>query len=100
MKKTIVIGKERQQIWFDLECKQSRQVVRQYLRNYHNGNSDTDRASYTHKKETSYKELLRQKKAQHRRSVLDTLQKSSRDPKTFLENPEVFCTKKDSNKLS
>ena len=47
MKKTIVIGKERQQIWFDLECKQSRQVVRQYLRNYHNGDSDTDTASYT-----------------------------------------------------
>ena len=42
MKETIVIGKERQQIWFDLECKQSKQVVRQYLRNYHNGNSDTD----------------------------------------------------------
>ena len=69
MKKTIVIGKERQQIWFDLECKQSRQVVRQYLRNYHNGNSDTDRASYTQKR-NEYKELLRQKKAQHRRSVL------------------------------
>ena len=50
MKKTIVTGKERQQIWFDLECKQSRQVVRQCLRNYHNGNSDTDRASYTQKK--------------------------------------------------
>ena len=49
MKKTIVIGKERQQIWFDLECKQNRQVVRQYLRNHHNGNSDTDRASYTQK---------------------------------------------------
>ena len=69
MKKTIVIGKERQQIWFDLECKQSRQVVRQYLRNYHNGNSDTDRASYTQKR-NEYKELPRQKKAQHRRSVL------------------------------
>ena len=79
MKKTIVIGKERQQTWFDLECKQSRQVVRQYLRNYHNGNSDTDRASYTQKR-NEYKELIRQKKAQHRLSVLDTLQKSSSDP--------------------
>ena len=100
MKKTIVIGNERQQIWFDLECKQSRQVVRQYLRNYHNGNSNTDRASYTHKKETSYKELLRQKKAQHRRSVLDTLQKSSRDPKTFWKSLKSFAPKKDSNKLN
>ena len=49
MKKTIVIGKERQQIWFDLECKQSLQVVRQYVRNYHNGNFYTDRDSYTQK---------------------------------------------------
>ena len=73
-KETIVTGKERQGISFDLECKQSRQVVRQYLRNYHNGNSDTDRADYTQKR-NEYKELLRQKKVIHRRSVLDTVQK-------------------------
>ena len=90
---TIVTCKERQEIWFELECKQSRQVVRQYLRNYHNGNSETDRASYTQKR-NEFKELLRQKKVIHRRSVLDTVQKSNNDLKTFPENPEVFCTKK------
>ena len=92
MTTTKVIGKERQQIWFDLECKQSRQVVRQYLRNHHNGNSDTDRASYTQMR-NEYKELLRQKKAQHRLSVLDTLQKSSSDPKTFWKTLKSFAPK-------
>ena len=60
MKKTIVIGKERRQMLFDLECKQSRRVARQYLRNFHNGNSDTDRASYTQKR-NECKKLLRQR---------------------------------------
>ena len=60
MKKTIVIGKERQQIWFDLECIQSRQVVRQYLRNYHNGNSDTE--IVIHKKQTSIRNFLGRRK--------------------------------------
>ena len=71
----------------------SMQVVRQYLRNYHNSNSDTDRASYTQKR-NEYKELLRQKKAQHRRSVLDTLQKSSRDPKTLWKTLKSFAPKR------
>ena len=48
-------------------------MVRQYLRYYHN--SDTDRERYT-QKTNEYKELLRQKKDQHQRLVLDTLQKS------------------------
>ena len=60
MKKTTVIGKGRRQIWFDLECRQSRRVVRQYLRNFHNGNSDTGRASYTQKR-NECKKLLRQR---------------------------------------
>ena len=47
MKKSTVIGKEKKQIWFDLECRESRQVLRQQLRKYHKSNVDTDRLSYT-----------------------------------------------------
>ena len=47
MKKSIVTGKEKKQIWFDLECRESRQVLRQQLRKYHKSNVDTDRLSYT-----------------------------------------------------
>ena len=71
-KKTILIGKERQQIWFDLECKQSRQVVRRYLHNYHNGNSDIELV--IHKRETSIKNLSDRRKI-NIDIVLDTLQK-------------------------
>ena len=60
---------------------------------YHNGNSDTDRASSTQKR-NEYKELPRQKKTQHRRSVLDTLQKSSSDPETFWKTLKSFAPKK------
>ena len=60
MKKTIFIGKERQQILFDLECKQSRQIVRQYLHNYHNGNSDTELV--IHKRETSIRNFSDRRK--------------------------------------
>ena len=57
MKKSIIIGKEKKQVWFDLECRESRQVLKQQLRKYHKSNVDTDRLSYTQKRK-EYKELL------------------------------------------
>ncbi len=93
MKKSIIIGKEKKQIWFDLECRESRQVLRQQLRKYHKNNVDTDRLSYTQKRK-EYKELLRVKKTAHRQKVLDALHKAKNDPKTFWGKLKSFVSKK------
>ena len=77
--------KEKKQIWFDLECRESRQVLRQQLRKYHKSNVDTDRLSYTQKR-NEYKELLTVKKTVHRQKMLDALHKAKNDPKTFWGN--------------
>ena len=91
--KSIIIGKEKKQIWFDLECRESRQVLRQQLRKYHKSNVDTDRLSYTQKRK-EYKELLRVKKTAHRQKVLDALHKPKKYPKIFRGKLKSFVSKK------
>ena len=93
MKKSIIIGKEKKQIWFDLECRESRQLLRQQLRKYQKSNVDTDRVSYTQKRK-EHMEFLRVKKTAHRQKVLDALHKAKNDPKIFWGKLKSFVSKK------
>ena len=50
MKKLMTIGRESKQILFDLECRESRRVLRQQLRKYHRSNAENDLLSCTQKR--------------------------------------------------
>jgi len=91
--KSVIIGKEKKQVWFDLECRESRQLLKQQLRKYHKSNVDTDRLSYTQKRK-EYKEFLRVKKTAHRQKVLDALHKAKNDPTIFWGKLKSFVSKK------
>jgi len=84
MKKTIVIGSERRQVWFDLECRESRKILRTHLHRFSRTNLDTDRHAYAHKRK-EYKELLRQKKKAHKDKIIQSLQVNFDKPKQFWE---------------
>ena len=99
MKKEIVIGKEKQNKWFDKECYESRQEVRKQLRKFHKSNAATDKDAYTARR-NEYKELLRQKKTSHRQTILDSLHNSSNNPATFWKTIKSISAKKSiSNKI-
>ena len=93
MKKNIVVGKERQQKWFDRDCHQRRQQLRQCLRKFHKSNAYADKVTYTEKR-NEYKELLRQKKASYHQSVIDTLDRNKNDPTSFWKTLKNFTKKK------
>jgi hypothetical protein len=86
MQKTITVGKEKQNVWFDSECYQKRRILRKLLRKYqktrHSSDAADVRASYTEQRKL-YKETLKQKKTAHRQHTIDTLNNSCNDPKKF-----------------
>ena len=57
MKKTIFIGSEKRKTGFDLECRESRTILRQRLRRFCKSTCDKDRLSYSQKRR-EYKELF------------------------------------------
>ena len=93
MKKSIVIGKEKKQLWFDFECAESRRQLRRHLRKYHSSNGVEDRINYTQKRK-EYKELLRMKKTTYRKRVLDSLHENKNNPKAFWGTLKNFVSKK------
>ena len=84
MKKTVIVGSEKRRVWFDLECKQSRKLLRQNLRRFNRSNNDADRLAYTQKRR-EYKELLRKKKKTHKENLLTRLQQNRNNPKEFWD---------------
>ena len=82
MKKTIHVSSKPRNIWFDLECSQSRQVVRQHLRKYVRSSLDEDREAYAAKRK-EYKELLRNKKMIYKENFLSNLRKNLNDSSKF-----------------
>ena len=83
MKKTIFIGHEKRQVWFDLECRESRKILIQHLLKFCKSNCDKDRLRYLQRRR-EYKELLREKKQSHKSNILQSLQTHIKDPKKFL----------------
>jgi len=84
MMKTIFFGNEKRRVWFDLECRQSRKVLRRHLHTFTRHNTDTDRQSYIQKRR-EYKELLRQKKKSHKENIILTIQNSLNNPRQFWD---------------
>lgn len=84
MKTTHSVGNERLKVWFDLECKESRRQLRCNLRKFHKSNCDDDRQAYAEKRR-QYKELLRNKKHEHRDSIINKLNNCSKDPRKFWD---------------
>jgi hypothetical protein len=85
MLKTVHVGSEKRRVWFDLECKESRFVLRQQLRKFNRLNKDDDRLAYVQKRR-EYKELLRQKKQTYKENLLVSLQTNLNDSKKFWES--------------
>jgi hypothetical protein len=84
MLKTVHVGLVRRRVWFDLECKQSRFILRQHLRKFHRLNKEEDRLLYMQKRR-EYKELLRNKKCDYKKNFLADLQNNLNDSKKFWE---------------
>jgi exonuclease III len=84
MKVTHSVGSEKLKVWFDLECKQSRQQLRRSLRRFHTSNCVEDRHEYAEKRR-QYKELLRNKKRTHKEKILGDLNNYANDPRKFWE---------------
>jgi len=84
MKRTVYFGTEKRKVWFDLECRQSRQVLRRHLHTFIKRNTDTDRHTYMQKRR-EYKELLKQKKKFHREKIKISLQCNIKNPKQFWD---------------
>ena len=75
MKMNVNYREKPRNIWFDLECEQSRRVVRQHLRRFYNYNRDEDRLAYAEKRK-QYKELLCNKKNEKKNEIICTLQEN------------------------
>ena len=83
MKSNVNCRKSRpRNIWFDLECEQSRRVVRQHLRRFYSNNRDEDRIAYAEKRK-QYKELLCQKKIDKKHEIISTLQENVNNSNVF-----------------
>ena len=96
MKKKINVGKPVSKIWFDLECKQSRTVLRKHLRKYRKTHDVEDRFLYAQKRR-EYKELLKQKKQSYKESIVDKLNMNINDPKLFWNTLRSVRPRKSSN---
>ena len=84
-------------VWFDLECFQSRKVLRQHLRRFNRFNRDDDRIAYSEKRK-EYKKLLVQKNQEKKNEQLHMLQNNINDPSIFwscvqsiLKQRQNFC---------
>ena len=100
MKKTIHVSNKPRNIWFDLECAQSRQVVRQHLRKYVRTSLDNDRVAYAAKRK-EYKELLRNKKLIHKNNFLSSLRENLNDSSKFWSSiHSVLYRKQVQNSIS
>ena len=84
-RKQYLLGVKKENLEFDLECRESRKILRQQLRRFCKSNCDKDRLSYSQKKRREYKELLRQKKKSHKNNILHSLQAHIKDPKRFWD---------------
>eukprot|EP00745_Piridium_sociabile_P015926 TRINITY_DN2374_c0_g1_i12.p1 TRINITY_DN2374_c0_g1~~TRINITY_DN2374_c0_g1_i12.p1 ORF type:complete len:1135 (+),score=79.90 TRINITY_DN2374_c0_g1_i12:1880-5284(+) len=84
MMNTISIGTEKRRVWFDLECKQSRTVLRQHLRKVNRLSNEEVRLSYTSKRR-EYKNLLKQKRQTYKDNFLQELQTNLNDSKKFWD---------------
>jgi hypothetical protein len=88
MNRTFKVGKVKSNPWFDVECRDKRSDLRQALRKYttlRSGNkqeADLLRIKYSDKRR-EYKSLLKQKKADHKKQIIQTLEVSGKDSKKF-----------------
>jgi hypothetical protein len=85
MKKTISFGGEKRKVWFDLECRESRKVLRKYLNRFKKTNMDEDRLGYMQKRR-EYKSLLLDKKRTYKVNVIESLQNYGNNPRQFWES--------------
>ena len=95
MMKRIKIGSQRRNVWFDLECSQSRKVLFKHLSRVTRSQSVqpaeeeinnhlTERESYVQKRR-EYKSLLKSKRKAHRDRTVQALQAGLKDPKMFWD---------------
>lgn len=84
MQKTIYFGIEKSKVWFDVECRHSRQVLRKFLHKFTKFNTDEVRLAYIQKRR-EYKELLKNKKQSHKENVKQLLQHNIGNPRQFWE---------------
>ena len=88
MKRTFKFGnKIKNSPWFDAECRKMRSDVRLSLRKYtkfkDKQDGDSLRIIYTEKRK-QYKQVLKQKRLDHKKDILETLEKSSsKDSRKF-----------------
>ena len=83
MKIHVNVNERPKNVWFDLECSQSRKVLRQYLRRVSKFNRDDDRIAYSEKRK-EYKKLLVQKEQEKKAKQLNMLQTNLNEPSIFL----------------
>ena len=69
-------------IWFDLECAESRRIVRNHLRHFYRYNNDDDRLAYAEKRK-EYKQLLVKKKNDKKNEIVQKLKDNLNDPNVF-----------------
>ena len=85
MLKTVHVGTEIRRVWFDLECRQSRFVLRQHLRKFNRSTGYEDKLSYIQKRR-EYKDLLKKKKQNFKDNFLETLHLNLNNAKKFWDS--------------
>jgi hypothetical protein len=93
MKKSITVGKQRAQAWFDKECRVNRMLLRQKLRHFIRSGTVEDRLQYNNKRK-EYKELLRIKKSNYRKHVIDSLNANKNNATLFWRKLKTLLSKK------
>ena len=86
MKKTVVINSTRNNPWFDKECREKKKPLRHSLRMFKKytdkENSDELRLIYTEKRREN-KTRLKEKRAEDKNHILETLGNNINNAKTF-----------------
>jgi hypothetical protein len=86
MLKTFTQGKIKDNPWFDSECRETRSMLRKALRKYIKASNDVQakdlRTTYTEERK-HYKLLIKQKKSDHKKNILRTLEESGKDSNKF-----------------
>ena len=92
MKKTITVGKDRKDLWFDKECTQSKRELRHILRHCYKQKDDEIARNNYNQKRREYKELLRSKRKDHRAKIVNTLHENVNNPSVFWGKIKSYST--------
>ena len=75
MQRTVVVGNDKNNPWFDHECRVKRRLLRQTLRKYNKAFNTVETADLRKKyseQRKKYKNTLKEKKSEHKKLILKT----------------------------